>query len=49
VKEPIRMLAMLKTTGALALVDDRLRHRSGSLLRDVSQEKKVSEHMWDAE
>jgi hypothetical protein len=49
VEESIGMLTVLKTRGALALVDDRLRHHSGSLLRDTSQEKRVSEHMEDAE
>jgi hypothetical protein len=49
VEKPIGVLTVLKARGALAVVDDRLRHHSGSLLRDASQEKRVSEHMEGAE
>ena len=49
VKESIGMFSLMKTRGALTLVDDRLRHRCGSLPRDASQRESVSKHMENAE
>jgi hypothetical protein len=49
VKESIGMFGLMKTRGALTLVDDRLRHRCGSPSRDASQRETVSKHMENAE
>ena len=49
VKESIGMFSLMKTRGALAPVDDRLRHRCGSLPRDASQRESVSVRMENAE
>ena len=49
VKESIGMFRLMKTRGALTPVDDRLRHRCGSLPRDASQRESVSEHVENAE
>jgi hypothetical protein len=49
VEESIGVVTVLKTRGALALVNDRHRHRTGSLHRDTSQRKSVSGLMDNAE
>jgi len=45
VEKPVRVLTALKTGGASALIDDRLRHHSGSMPRDASRPESVSEYM----
>jgi hypothetical protein len=49
VEQRIGVLTGLQTSGALTLVDDRLRHRYGSPHRDASREESVSEQTWNAE